>query len=595
MMGSILFSQQPSAKRDSATIYRDIEAYSGQNRFTKFLHRLIFSAVADSMAENRIYKKRIKGHYNRYEGKIIRHIYVETLDPFGYSVKTKYVPPLNFLSRSGNNLHVQTRASTIRNLMLIRENEPFDSLYVKESERLIRRNEYIRDVVFHINPLNDLSDSVDIYIRVLDRWSITPKFSSKSDYKHFAIKDQNFIGLGHVLENGYTLHHGNQPTGVYLNYHIPNFRNTYINATGIYGTNEHKYFIRSIEFDRPFFSPYAKWAAGIKVEHQHFKATYLDEDLNVVLQNVRFNTVDFWGGNAIRLFRGNTEYTRSTRFVSALRMLRIRYIEKPLAMFDTLRVYEGENFVLGSIGISTRKYIQDKYVFQFGVTEDVPIGKTFSITAGYQEKSNRGRLYLSGRAAYGTYNSWGYLSPDIAYGTFFENSKPSQGVLSISINYFTELIEAGNWKFRQFVKPQVTLGIKRRHNDYLSLNDDYGLDGFNSPELMGTKRILFTLQTQFYAPWEYLGFRFGPYISYSGGFIGNVNHELRSSKIYSLFGIGVLIKNENLVLNMFELSVAYYPVIPGSGFDVIKFNSNKASDFGLRDFGIGKPTPVPFL
>jgi hypothetical protein len=593
-IGSNIYSQEPSSKNDSTTIYENIESYSRQSKFTRFLYGLIFKNPADSIEEKYAYKKLIKKPYHRYEGKIIRHLNVEALDPFGYSINSTEVAPLNYFGRTGNKLHAQTRGSTIRNLVLMRENEPFDSLFVMESERLIRRNDYIRDVVFHFEPVAGQSDSVDVFIRVLDRWSIIPKIKTNSSYTHVGVKDQNFAGLGHVFESSYTRHRNDDTPGFYLNYHVPNFRNTYINLTGTYGTNESKYYVRGIQVDRPFFSPYAKWAAGINVEHQYFKAGYLDRDSDVVLQNVRFNTVDLWGGNAIRLFGGNTEYTRSTNFISALRMLRIRFIDKPLAAYDTLRVFDSENFVLGTLGVSTRTYVQDTYVFQFGITEDIPIGKVFSITAGYQEKSNVGRFYLSGRASYGTYRTWGYLSPSIEYGTFFEDSQPKQGVLSASINYFTGLNNVGKWKFRQFVKPQVTLGINRRYNDYLSLNDGYGLDGFNSMTLLGTRRIMLTLQTQFYAPWEYIGFRIGPYFTYSGGVIGNINPELGSRKLYSLFGIGVLIKNENLVLNMFELSLTYYPVIPDFGYDVFKFNSSKTSDFGFRDFEIGKPSPVSY-
>ncbi len=87
-----------------------------------------------------------------------------------------------------------------------------------------------------------------------------------------------------------------------------------------------------------------------------------------------------------------------------------------------------------------------------------------------------------------------------------------QGVFTAGVNYFTGLIEIGKWKFRQFVKPQVTIGINRFSYDSLTLNEGYGLDGFNSSTLSGTSRLLFTLQTQSYAPWNFIGFRFGPFL-----------------------------------------------------------------------------------
>jgi hypothetical protein len=63
----------------------------------------------------------------------------------------------------------------------------------------------------------------------------------------------------------------------------------------------------------------------------------------------------------------------------------------------------------------------------------------------------------------------------------------------------------------------------------------------------------------------------------------------KNSKVYSLIGLGVLIKNENLVFKTFQLSLSFYPLIPGTGQNVFKMNSFRTTDFGFRDFEIEKP------
>jgi len=167
-----------------------------------------------------------------------------------------------------------------------------------------------------------------------------------------------------------------------------------------------------------------------------------------------------------------------------------------------------------------------------------------------------------------------------------------QGVIKAEVNYFTELFEIGRWKFRQFVKPHVTIGINRFSYDSLTINDGNGLDGFKSPELSGTNRMLLTLQTQSYAPWNLLGFRFGPYLICSFGMLGDEITGFKNSEVYSQIGLGVLIKNENLVSNRFQLSISFYPLIPGIGHNVFKMNSIRTTDFGFRDFEIGKPATM---
>jgi hypothetical protein len=263
-------------------------------------------------------------------------------------------------------------------------------------------------------------------------------------------------------------------------------------------------------------------------------------------------------------------------------------------LFDTQHLFINEDFYLTSFGISTRKYVQDKYIFKFGITEDVPIGRVISLTGGFQRKNSRNRLYLGTRISVGNYFPWGYLSSNLEYGTFFHSSQFEEGVFTGSVNYFTGLMEIGKWKLRQFVKPQLTIGFNRFTSDSLTLNDGYGLDGFHSTELQGTSRLLLTLQTQAYAPWNFIGFRFGPFLSCSFGLLGDEANGFRNSKLYSKIGIGVLIKNENLVFNTFQITLSFYPNIPGSGENIIKMNSFSTTDFGFRDFEIGKPGPVVF-
>jgi len=131
------------------------------------------------------------------------------------------------------------------------------------------------------------------------------------------------------------------------------------------------------------------------------------------------------------------------------------------------------------------------------------------------------------------------------------------------------------------------VGVNRFANDSLTLNDGFGIDGFSSTKLSGSSRFLLSLQTQAYAPWDFIGFRFGPFFTYTLGVLGN--EGFKNSKTYSQFGFGVLIKNENLILNTFQFSFSFYPIMPGNGINMLKMNSFKTTDFGFSTFEVGKP------
>ena len=145
----------------------------------------------------------------------------------------------------------------------------------------------------------------------------------------------------------------------------------------------------------------------------------------------------------------------------------------------------------------------------------------------------------------------------------------------------------------QFIKPQLILGSNRVDilGDKLSINENYGLIGFRIAEY-GTKKAVVTMQTQFYSPWDLWGFRLNPYFNYSVAMLGNAKRGILESKAYSKIGIGLIISNDYLVFSSFQISLCYFPSIPGNGYNIFKTNSFETSDFGFQDFELAKPRTV---
>jgi hypothetical protein len=313
-------------------------------------------------------------------------------------------------------------------------------------------------------------------------------------------------------------------------------------------------------------------------------------------ETFKFNQQDYWFGRSFWLFDGKSERSRSTRLITLLRFLNRKYTERPEYQFDSLRYYSSEKFYFASIGLSSRKYTQERFLFKFNVTEDVPSGFVYNLIGGYQQKNNINRYYLGGQFSIGRYYDFGYLGGKIELGSFFHRKITEQTGFVGTITYFTPLIETGGWKFRQFVKPILVLGNNRLEASYdqLNLNGMNGIQGFSTTPDSGTKKATLNLQTQGYSPWNVYGFRINPYLSYTLGMLGNKEHGFCNSKVYSQYGLGFIISNDFFVFNSFQVSFSYYPTIPGFADDVIKTNSFKTSDFGLPNFEITKPSIVPY-
>lgn len=603
-------SQENGKENDSIKIYKKLEEFSQKRKFTRILHNLVFKPTGRS--ERSGIKIRDARNNQRYRGKIIRNIIIETLDPFGYSVYDTVSKPRNWAESVGNTIHKSTNNGTIKDLLLIKKNTRLDTLLLNESERLIRSQAYVRSVWITAGfPAGSIrSDSVDVTVRVLDAWSLMPKAAFSTSRTMIGLNERNFFGTGHEVGFRYTTRFEDGKNGFNTHYTIRNFKNTFIRSTVAYRSHLDESFYKGINVERIFYSPFTRWAGGVYLDQQLRKDSLPDANLQMSFEGRRYNTYDFWAGHSFPLFDGTSENDRTTNLITSARFLNVNFDEKPSVAYDSIGFFSGEKFYIGSIGIASRQFVQDQYIFDYGVIEDVPVGTVYGLTGGYQQKNGLNRLYLGGKVAYGNYFKWGFLSTHFEYGSFFRKYRSEQTTYSFQANFFTHLIDINpTWKLRQFIKPQIIWGKDRLNHigDRITINEygnllgvygsDYhgmevmGIPGFRS-SLYGTRKLLLTLQTQVYAPWNIVGFRLNPYLNYTMALVGNEDMHFGTSKMYSSIGAGVIISNDYMVFNTFQISFAFYPEIPGRGENIFRSNAFNTADFGLQDFDFGKPRTV---
>lgn len=590
----VALAQENQIKKDTSKGYRAIEKYSKKRKFTKFIHKLIFHSVETQKITKSNFQKTQTKNYLTFEGKIIRNIEIKTLDPFGYSDTDSTKVPKKFIDKAGNSLHVKTKRFAIKNLLLIKKNAPLDSLLMKESERIIRSQRFTRSVSSEMKLV--AQDSVDVLITILDSWSLAPDVSPTTTKTKFYLRERNIFGLGHELANSYTKSLTSKQFGYSFNYFVPTIKNSFISTRLKYDIDFDRNYDKSVTIERPFFSAYTRWAGGIQFGQNFSKINALDANQTQRSQNSKFNYQDYWLGRSFQLNKGNSEFNRTTNFITSARYFNKNYSDTPFINADSLNIYNVEKLYLITLGITSRKFTQDKYIFDFNVVEDVASGFVYSITTGYQKKYDEYKFYVGGKMALGRFYKFGYLSSNLEFGTFLDLGKTNQTATSLQLIYFTNLQEYGKWKFRHFIKPQLIVGNNRLNSNYdrLTLNDGQnGIEGFSSTTLFGTKKLLMTIQSQGYSPWRFLGFRLNPYLSYTAGMLGQENSGFSNSKLYSQISMGLIISNDFLVFSSFQFSLSYYPSIP-DGNPMYKTNALSTSDFGLQNFEISKPSLIGY-
>lgn len=582
----------------------------------KFIHRLLLDTKIPTMEYDQQYLGKRAMPYQELEGKIIRHIHISSIDPFGFSLQDTAVHPQKFLQHIGNTFHISTKEKTIANLLLFHTRQPFDSLVFKESERIIRSQKYVQDVYTYAKQ-SVHNDSVDIYIQVIDIWSIIPTFRRTGQSYSAGLADNNFLGSGNRFHADTRFGHPINGMITQMGYIIPNIGNSHITGSLQYyfeGNNDllnhpsirnpayssltynlptltlsNRYFIRSIELYRPFFSPLTKWAGGIFAGQFFTRQNYTKND-TVRFLSSKTTIQDYWAAVSFPIYKNHTLAARTSAIIFSLRVLRAKYPDA-IPVSESIRIFENENFYFAGIGITSRRFIQDRYVFNYGKVEDIPIGRSFGITTGMHVQKTK-LFYLGLIAAFGNNYPFGYFSTHLAYGTFFSSKGFSQQVITGKANYYTRLFSVNYWKIRQFIQPTVIIGLDRLPTDNLSLEDV--IEGFEEIRRPASKMIALTLQTQSYAPFEIFGFRLGPYFFSTLGMLSHHRPEISGNRLYSAMGLGVLIKNNHLLVNTFQLSLTYYPFLPESGYHVFNLNAYKTSDYGLNDFEISKPQVVEY-
>ncbi|MGE5457109.1 MAG: hypothetical protein ACM3RX_02010 [Methanococcaceae archaeon] len=583
----------------------------------KFIHNHILKPNVAAIDYNHEYLTKETLPYATLEGKIIRNIFISSIDPFGYSLLDTTIRPANFTKKAGNFLHINTKEKVIRDLLLIHQFQPFDSLLFKESERLIRMQKYVNDVVAYPSVDSPNADSIDVHIRVIDIWSIIPTLRKTGQSYEAGLADNNFLGTGNRLQ--LDTRFGENINGLVsqLGYTISNIRNSHITGSFQYyflADNDlittrdirkpsysslsynlptlnlsNRYLIRSFELQRSFFSPLTRWAGGIFIGQLATQQNYIDND-SIRYLSSKTNIQDIWGAVSLPLSRFYSQAARTSGIILSARILRTRY-PKAMPVSETTSLFNNENFYFAGIGITSRRFIQDRYVFNYGKIEDIPVGRSFGITTGIHMQKND-QFYLGLKAAWGDNYTFGYFSSYLEYGTFIGSGGFRQQVITARANYYTRLFNAGYWRIRQFIKPTVIVGINRLPTDNLSLGD--AMKGFDELKNPATRMMALTLQTQCYSPWEIYGFRFGPYFFSSFGLLSNHDNISSGNRFYSALGLGVLVKNNYLLINTFQVSFTFYPFLPEKGYNIFNLNAYKTTDYGLSDFEISKPQVVEY-
>lgn len=609
--------KQMEKSKDTSDVYKDIKKYSERSKVGKQLHEWIFREPDKDAGKAEI-NPQDTINYTPYEGKVIRHTEIKTMDPFGYSINDEDKYPHSWFEKVGNALHAKSKNMAIKKYFLFDKGQEMDTFLIRETARLLRQQGYVRKV--KIEPVDSAGvDSLDLEVKVLDSWSMLPRVRISGSHTKAGIHERNFLGMGHEADIHYSKRYSDGNTGFEAAYKVPNIKNSFVDAVAKYRIDLDHFYDRYVHIDRKFYSSRTRWAGGAFYQERFLERPIPNEEMEFEDRTFKYRYEDFWGAYAIPAYQQKDDPESMTNIILALRGSFLDYKRKLPEEFDPTNYFSNEQFYLGSIGLSSRRFVEDAFIFKDGQIEDVPIGSYYALTSGVKRKNHQTLPYFGLKATFGTYFNWGFLSTNLEAGTYYRGGRAQEGTISFKANYFSNIWNLGaRWRMRQFIKPQVMIGLNRLATPYdrLSLNDEPYFSGVNSAEyvdyddqrryidykngsiegfdsyVLGTRKFVLDFHSQFYAPWDLWGFHINPYFNLSLAYIGGKEQAYESNKFYSSVGVGVIIRNDYLVFDSFQLSLNFYPRMPGEGNAIIRTNAYRTEDFGFEDFQPSEPQPV---
>lgn len=523
----------------------------------------------------------------QYQGKIIRKIHVKVLSPFGYDDKDSIKQP-NYWERIGNKFHINTRVAQVNNFLQFEKNEPYDTVKIINTENILRNQDYIRRVSISPKFTSVTKDSVDVYLYVLDAWSIGVSASVNSFGGSFSVADYNFMGLGHSARASFVKQ---GQWGHTYSYEIRNVGKSFIDI-GAYndldpiGQYQTAFYIRS-----PFYHNVTRWSSGVL----YMNRLYFDEIANVQKEKVfkreiHKQFIDAWLSYILSFKQSDWSAMLSARYQ------RTDFPPYLAKMEEYDFYYTDKNLMLLSFGVRKMNYKQGHYIFRSGDQELITVGSDVSATMGIQDHLGRRSPYLGLGYSISEFLDNIYLSLSLQWGSYISKNKLVQQTAQVSLLYISQDFKMGLWRLRQFVKWRSVMGWDRKdfQKDRVNLNGKRGIEGFYSPYVFGRHKHLLGLQLRTYSPYQWLGFRLNPLLSTDIAFLGQYDNPFKVSEIYTKFGVGLILKNDYFIFSNIYLSLYLFPQIPGRGKNIMRFNSKNSESFTIERYQYGRPSIVEY-
>lgn len=533
------------------------DSISGWAEDKPWLNNLVNLLVVKDSKIKKASKNKMRGveQIREHEGKIIRQIKIVKTDVFGQRINDTIYLKTSAVNNLLNSSHVNTRDIVIRNNLLFKSGDKFNPSVIMDNERILRTLPFIDDARIVTIPHSETE--VDILIITKDVYSLGATLDfNRLNSGIIRLYDLNFLGIGHRIQANILFDYNEEANWGYGgSYSSENLFGTFIKTKLSYlNAFETETFYFSAKHN--FITPEIKYSYGFV---QRLSYTQAEFDTAVSPYPLRYYYQDYWLGRSFQISKNRNRIIFSGRYTSN------RIYERPEIQNREYHQLQSYSLYLASLAFSKENYYRMNLIYNYGRTEDIPHGTLINLTAGYENNEFFNSFYSSLEVSYGNILPHkGYLYFKLGFGGFYNEHVFDRGIFQVQSHYFSRLMKLKRFQIRQFINLDYTNGIRRFADEFIGIGGPDGIRGLRSDSLTGTQRLVLNLETVAFSPYYLYGFRFTFYTFLDLGFIGASTDAILNREMYSGFGIGVRIRNENLAFRTFQIRLGYYPILPAT-------------------------------
>lgn len=578
-------------RKSPELFYDSLQVKASRHKLTRWLYGKMVRTNTDTVNTREVLSYE---YYKSFGNRTIGNIRIKSLDVFGPDFDdTTRVTKIG-IEKLANKLHSKSNLNVIRKNLWIKEGQKLDPDLMMDNERLLRSLPYLKDVRFVLIPRPENEQIVDVLIMTKDVFSFGLSGSVGNINKgDVGIYDKNILGVGHEVGIQMVGHTDKTPhIGFETYYAVNNVMGNFINFSAQYANTWQKQEV-SFSIQRDFLRPQSVYAGGITLLRT-FRSTQINPtDIVISQSNLNFIYLDGWYGRRLKL--GLNANDSRFQMTLAGRVRYTSFFDRPVPDPENNQYFANSTFYLAGLSFSQRSYIRDHLVYSYGITEDIPKGYLHELVFGYDHNEFGDRWYshvfLSSGNIFKKQPYYFYAS--LGAGSFWRKNGLEQGVIDFKANFISPLFHIRAIQARQFVTMNYTFGINRFDDEYLLLSNPDGIRGFGSHVGKGQQRLTLKIENVFFQNAAFYNFKSAFFTFFDLGLIGSANKVIFADDYYAGLGIGLRIRNENLIFKTIQLRLAFYPYHPAD-VRAVGFILDEISRSTFYSFQPRGPEPLQF-